>query len=330
MAVSAKSVRKLSFGRRIKLFFGRFRITTPKAYFRVKICCALAVPLLYFLYSPLLILPMLIFIALFCFAPGVEREINRNVIRRNRIRLIKTDSLLALIVVAIAIAGTIVDANSKVRPGGFANMSDDTVTEFIENSEFAAARRRSAWVGFVRKVSDFGSLLTGRRSVFSGVRRFAAADPPENFTPPENFSPPGGMPDLGDLPFDYVISSVLSSVNTVLVFGTAVCGVLSLVCYRRRKKFTERLVSQVIPDCSMAAFTDEQLEKILSFGISTEPPDDSAQTIESGLDGRSEQTTESGLDSRSEQTTESGLDGRSEQTTESGLDGRSEQTPDGK
>lgn len=141
-------------------------------------------------------------------------------------------------------------------------------------ADFAAARRRSAWVGFTQKVADFGSLLTGRRSVFSGMRRFATVDPPGNFGPP-----PGEMPDFGDMPFDYVISSVLSSINTVLVFGTAGAGLLSLVVYRRRKKNAERYVSQVIPDTSMANFTDEQLEKILFYGVTDDgaaPADETA------------------------------------------------------
>lgn len=147
-------------------------------------------------------------------------------------------------------------------------------------ADFAAARRRSAWIGFTQKVADFGSLLTGRRSVFSGTRRFATVDPPEDFSPP-----PGGMPempDLDDMPFDYVVSSVLSSINTVLVFGTAGAGLLSLVVYRRRKKNAERYVSQVIPDTSMANFTDEQLEKILFYGVTDDdageaPPEPAAQ-----------------------------------------------------
>lgn len=156
-------------------------------------------------------------------------------------------------------------------------MDDETVQELIDDADFSAARRRSAWVGFTQKVADFGSLLTGRRSVFSGMRRFATVDPPENFGPP-----PGEMPDFGDMPFDYVISSVLSSINTVLVFGTAGAGLLSLVVYRRRKKNAERYVSQVIPDTSMANFTDEQLEKILFYGVTDDgageaPPEPAAQ-----------------------------------------------------
>lgn len=260
MSVSAKPAPRRTPGK-FRRFFRRFHVT-PKVYFRLKIACVAAVPVLYFVYSPLLIVPMLVYVALFYLGLGVEREINRNVIRRNRIRLVRIDSVLALIVVVIAIAGTAVSANSKIRPGGFAHMDDETVQELIDDADFSAARRRSAWVGFTQKVADFGSLLTGRRSVFSGTRRFATVDPPENFGPP-----PGEMPDFSDMPFDYVISSVLSSINTVLVFGTAGAGLLSVVVYRRRKKNAERYVSQVIPDTSMANFTDEQLEKILFYGV---------------------------------------------------------------
>ena len=281
MAVSAKAAPRRTPGK-IRRFFRRFRVT-PKVYFRMKIACVLAVPILYFVCSPLLIVPMLVYIALFYLGLGVEREINRNVIRSNRIRLLKLDSLLALIVVVIAVAGTVVSANSKIRPGGFAHMDDEIMQDLIGDADFAAARRRSAWIGFTQKVADFGSLLTGRRSVFSGTRRFATVDPPEDFSPP-----PGGMPDLpempdlGDMPFDYVVSSVLSSINTVLVFGTAGAGLLSLVVYRRRKKNAERYVSQVIPDTSMANFTDEQLEKILFYGVTDDdageaPPEPAPQ-----------------------------------------------------
>lgn len=275
MSVSAKTAPRRTPGK-FRRFFRRFHVT-PKVYFRLKIACVAAVPLLYFVCSPLLIVPMLVYVALFYLGLGVEREINRNVIRRNRIRLVRIDSVLALIVVVIAIAGTAVSANSKIRPGGFAHMDDETVQELIDDADFSAARRRSAWVGFTQKVADFGSLLTGRRSVFSGMRRFATVDPPENFGPP-----PGEMPDFGDMPFDYVISSVLSSINTVLVFGTAGAGLLSLLVYRRRKKNAERYVSQVIPDTSMANFTDEQLEKILFYGVTDDdageaPPEPAAQ-----------------------------------------------------
>lgn len=271
MSVSAKTAPRRTPGK-FRRFFRRFHVT-PKVYFRLKIACVAAVPLLYFVYSPLLIVPMLVYVALFYLGLGVEREINRNVIRRNRIRLVRIDSVLALIVVVIAIAGTAVSANSKIRPGGFAHMDDETVQELIDDADFSAARRRSAWVGFTQKVADFGSLLTGRRSVFSGMRRFATVDPPENFGPP-----PGEMPDFGDMPFDYVISSVLSSINTVLVFGTAAAGLLSLLVYRRRKKFAERYISQVIPDTSMANFTDEQLEKILFYGVTDDGAAPAAET----------------------------------------------------
>lgn len=272
MSVSAKPAPRRTPGK-IRRFFRRFHVT-PKVYFRLKIACVAAVPLLYFVYSPLLIVPMLVYIALFYLGLGVEREINRNVIRSNRIRLLRIDSVLALIVVVIAVAGTVVSANSKIRPGGFAHMDDEIMQDLIGDADFAAARRRSAWIGFTQKVADFGSLLTGRRSVFSGMRRFATVDPPENFGPP-----PGEMPDFGDMPFDYVISSVLSSINTVLVFGTAAAGLLSLLVYRRRKKFAERYISQVIPDTSMANFTDEQLEKILFYGVADDgaaPADETA------------------------------------------------------
>ena len=278
MSVSAKPAPRRTPGK-IRRFFRRFHVT-PKVYFRLKIACVAAVPVLYFVYSPLLIVPMLVYVALFYLGLGVEREINRNVIRRNRIRLVRIDSVLALIVVVIAIAGTAVSANSKIRPGGFAHMDDETVQELIDDADFSAARRRSAWIGFTQKVADFGSLLTGRRSVFSGTRRFATVDPPEDFSPPPGDMPE--MPDLGDMPFDYVVSSVLSSINTVLVFGTAGAGLLSLLVYRRRKKNAERYVSQVIPDTSMANFTDEQLEKILFYGVTDDdageaPPEPAPQ-----------------------------------------------------
>lgn len=242
----------------------------PETFFIIKLSLIVAIPIVYFVYSPLLILVFIAYVGLFFLARMAEHSMNRSVIRSNHIRIFKFDSAIALIVIIISLVGVCM-SGSKAKTPMFDDMPKIEVSDFMNAPDFGKMRRNKGWSEFTRGLKNFGSLLTGERSVFKSSEkpRFGFKEPPEGFTPPEDFTPPprGGRGfDMRDLPIDYVFSSAFSTVNAVLIFATAGFGLISLLAIYLKKRKFDYYMNELITDGKITALSDEELDRILSFG----------------------------------------------------------------
>ncbi len=239
-------------------------VIKPKTFFIMKIVGIVAIPVSYFVYSPILILVMIYFVVLFFVAIGCEHSLNKSVIKSNHIKIPKFDSAIALVLICIAIFGS-----SFTMSSGPVGMFANTMSMRIS-----------------RAVKDMGSLLTGERSIFrsgpGGDHRmqFGTMDKPEGFIPDgEAFlnefggmppQPGGRMPDfelsMDDIPIEFMFSQLLSTVTTVLIIAVGVSAAISLYYTIKKIKRFNLEQNEVIIDGAIILLEDQEIERILDFG----------------------------------------------------------------
>ena len=187
------------------------------------------------MYSPLLVVLMLLDVGVFFLARLTARSMNTSVIKTNHIHIPKFDSALALVLIVVAICGILIEMDSST------------------------------------KFADFGALLTGQRNPLEKVFNFIKVN---NLPPSIETDQKGSVEidiyDLLDkLPIKFVASTTLSTTCTVLVFSIAGVSALSLLyIYFKRKKFN-RVMNAVVYD-EAPLLTDKTLNEILSFGESVD------------------------------------------------------------
>jgi hypothetical protein len=233
---------------------------SPQKFIKIKAILIVFIPIVYMVYSPLLFIVMLLYAGLFYLAIGTERSMNKSVIKSNHIKIPKYDSAIALLLVVVAFLGSIFGV-SNGRVGRFSN---------------------TVWSKITTSMTNFGSLLTGRRTLFGNSRGFGfgtAPKPPEGFVAnASEFSdnmgsmPPGGggRPDfdidITNIPIEFMFSQILSTVQTALIFLVVGVGVFSLwMTYKKMKKF-EIEINDIVMDGDIHMITDEHIDKIISFG----------------------------------------------------------------
>ena len=109
---------------------------SPTLFMLIKLILIILIPIVYFVYSPLLIFIMIAYVGLFFLARLAERNLNKSVIRSNHIHIAKFDSAIALIVVIIALVGTIMSANKKVEAPMFNKFGGTEIAEKFDNGGF--------------------------------------------------------------------------------------------------------------------------------------------------------------------------------------------------
>ncbi len=262
-----------------------------KLFVILKIICIALIPIVYFVYSPFLIVCMVAYVSLFFLSIMAERRINTSVIKSNHIKIPKLDSALALIIIVISLFGVCMSGTSKVKKPSFENAPDFSNVKEID---FDGARKNMWLREFTNTLKNFGSLLTGERSVFSGGKQsFGMKEAPKDF-PKDMSELPEGMPsfegrptrpnidfDIDDLPIEYLFSSILTTVNTVLIFSVSGAGIISLlVLYVKQRKFENIMNDIVITED--VTLTDEEIDRILSFGeLVIEKTVDAKETLDS-------------------------------------------------
>ncbi|MGE4321184.1 MAG: hypothetical protein AB7E61_07030 [Acholeplasmataceae bacterium] len=234
---------------------------SPDKFIKIKAVLIILIPIIYFIYSPLLVVVMLLYIAMFYLAIATERTLNKSVIKSNHIKIPKFDSAIALVLVTIAFLGSVFGL-SDGKMGRFAN---------------------TLWTKFLSSLKNFGSLLTGKRALIGGRPIFLFGTAP---TPPDGFvssasefqnlmgdMPPGGggRPqfdlDITNIPIEFMFSQILSTVQTALVFTVIGVGIFSIwLTHKKMKKF-EIEINELVLDGNIKLISDEDINKIISFGI---------------------------------------------------------------
>ena len=210
----------------------------PKVFLILKVISLVAIPVIYFVYSPLLIFAVIFSILMFGFAVMTERKINHTFIKANHIKISKLDSIIAILVLIVTVFSLVMNLNTKKKmPGDFRFMS------------------------FKMTLNDFGSCYTGKRGGSFG-RNFAPVPPPQGL--PSMAHRPMKM-EMKDLPVEAVFSVVTSSIQTVLIFLIPATNALTLFIYYKKKKRFNSVMNEVI-DATIPDISDEELEKLFLFG----------------------------------------------------------------
>lgn len=215
-----------------------------KAYKIIKLCLIIAIPVVYFLCSPLLILVMLAYIGLLIVTHTIEKEYNKGLKKDLRTALPKTDSILCILVVVIAVVCVCVSSFSttqKVSP--FEGMTETEIEETIDLPKFS--KSDMVWRQIGNGIKNVATLSTGTRYLFQSEKTFGRGKGPgggmEGMEPPEGFTPPSGgtgsPPDMSEMlqnmPFSMVFESIIKAVNTGMIVIVCIVGVTSL---RKLKK----------------------------------------------------------------------------------------------
>lgn len=251
-------------------------VVSPKLFLILKAVAVVSLPIVYFVYSPLLVVDMLLFVALFFLAIGCEHGMNKSVIRSNHIHIPKYDSAVALVLVCISFFQAV----------------------FGSSGGSAARFARSLFRQVVQKIKSFGALQTGIRTVFgsSAGFQFGSMEKPDNFVPSgEAFRdqmggmPPGDMPggrpdfevSMDNVPVEFMFSQVYSTIATLLIILVGVLGALSLIYTIRRMRKFEKEQSEPIPDGEIVLLSDEEIAKIINFGEDEEPLEGASESLSS-------------------------------------------------
>lgn len=214
-----------------------------KAYKIIKLCLIIALPIVYFLCSPLLILVVLAYVGFLFVTHSIEKEYNKGLKKDLRTALPKTDSVLCILVVIIAVVCVGVSSFSTTQKrGAFEGMNETQIEETIDMPEFSKADM--VWRRIENGLKDVATLGTGTRYLFQSERTFGRGRDlgggMEGMEPPEGFTPPsGGMekPDMNEMlqnmPFSMVFESIIKAVNSGMVVVVCIVGLASL---RKLKK----------------------------------------------------------------------------------------------
>ena len=269
----------------------------PNLFIAIKLVLIILIPIVYFAYSPLLIFVFMAYVSLFFMARLAERSLNKSVIRSNHIHISKFDSGVALIIVLIALFGGLLSTTKKNQSSKFEGMPETEFSQFRGNMDFDEIKKQATLSQIKSSLKSIGSLLTGERNIFAEEQQFnfTPAKPPEDFISdkseipemPEDFDfdfenmgdfPFGGRGmdfkfSMDNIPLNYVGSSTLSTINTILIFSVAGLGLCSLLSIYLKKRKFEREMNEVIVEGKIKMLDISELERILSFGEEVENTD---------------------------------------------------------
>lgn len=211
-------------------------VVPNKVYILIKIILIAAIPVVYFICSPLLVVVVLAYFGLIVITNNIEKNYNLGLKKELHIHLPKTDSLLCLLLVLITVVGVVVSSVSMTqRSSMFEGFDDSQLEDVIDEGDFSSAD--FVWMQIWTKTKDFGTLMTGTRYFFQEQRGFGGP----GGEPPEGFSPPSGsdMPDMSELldnmPFSIIFESIIKAVDTGMLVVICLCGLFSM---RKFKKLT--------------------------------------------------------------------------------------------
>ena len=209
-----------------------------KAYMIIKICLIASLPLVYFLFSPLLIVVVLAYIALLFITNSIEKEYNKGLKKDLRTALPKADSILCILLVLITVVCVTVSSVSTTKKNSMFEGMNSSQIENIIGGEISESEIK--WRKVENTLKSVFTLSTGTRYLFQSERVFGGGRGPgggmPDFTPPEGFTPPSGNmgppPDMNNMlqnmPFSMVFESIIKAINTGMIFLVCLVGAVSL------------------------------------------------------------------------------------------------------
>lgn len=235
-------------------------VLSPRAFTIIKLALIAAIPIVYFVYSPLLIFVMILYAAAFFAAYATENKMNTSVIKSQHIKIAKFDCAIALVVIIIAVCGGFMSLTTKMQKS-FKDFAPDD-SSFSQSDFFEKMEKRMSTQMALRNLKQFGSCLTGERNVFKTKDKFlfGGENPPPSGEERPNF--PGKF-SMSDIPLSYISSTTLSTACTVLIFSVAGVGLLSLAGMYYKKSKRNAFMSTTVISGKIALLDDDALNKIL-------------------------------------------------------------------
>ncbi len=215
-------------------------IISFKTYRIIRISLIAALPVVYFLCSPFILLVLLAWIGLLFVTRSLEKNYNAGLKKDLCTKLPKTDGALCiLLVILVSVSVTVSSLSTTTRKTPFDGMTSEELAGKLDDFDFDDSK--FIWIRIESKLKDIGSAMTGTRWLFQEERGFRGGfgggfgGKPNmgDFQPPEGMEPPtGGKPDmsemLSNMPFSMVFSSIVKAVSTGMLIAIVVVGILSL------------------------------------------------------------------------------------------------------
>ncbi|MCD7728333.1 MAG: hypothetical protein LUI60_00240 [Clostridia bacterium] len=194
-----------------------------KVYKIIKICLIAAIPIVYFMCSPLLIAVMAAWVVLLVITNSLERSYNAGLKKDLQTRFPKTDSILSIMIILLTAVCIIVSqVSSYTQSSDFDGMSSSEISSALKNSGMMI------WFRVENILKDAGSCMTGVRWLFQSEQSLMRSSGDSTVA-----EAPGGGGDLSsmlsDMPFSMIFESIIKAVCTALLLVVVILGILSLV-----------------------------------------------------------------------------------------------------
>ncbi|MCD8372435.1 MAG: hypothetical protein LUD27_03940 [Clostridia bacterium] len=198
-------------------------LVSLKVYKILKICLIAAIPVVYFMCSPLLIAVMAGWIVLLVITNSIERSYNAGLKKELRTRFPKTDCILCIIIVALtAICIAVSEISAATHSNNFDGMSGSEISSALKNTSLMV------WHRVESILKNIGSCMTGTRWLFQSEMSLRASSDDSAVA-----EAPGGGGDLSsmlsDMPFSMIFESIIKAVCTALLLVVVILGILALV-----------------------------------------------------------------------------------------------------
>lgn len=248
------------------------------AYIKVSIICLIVAS--YFIYSPLLIVFVGLYLITFKLTTITENTINKNVAKKNRIKLSRVDCFIAIVLIGIAFFGLFSTTFIKQKDSaiaGFYNSETGETTDF----DFGQAESAMFWRSVEKAIISIGTLQTGERNMFEDKSGFGNMQVPEKIKDKladkgmgtgggyrkgkRPFNKKQNKLNASDLNIDYIGSAALSSVSTILIFSLCAASLLIIVLSFRKKIKFNNSMEEIITPAPIEILSDEHIQNILNF-----------------------------------------------------------------
>ncbi len=208
------------------------RTMSPKTYFFVRSCLIIAIPAVYFLCSPFLIVVMALWILLLRATVNIEKNYNSGLKKDLCTKLPKTDSVLCIVLVLLVLISAVVSSVSMTSKGSMFEGMNSSQIEGALKEDFDAVK--FTLMRIFSKIKEFGSLTTGTRWLFLSERVFigGVGGGMQGGSPPPDMGAPGGgdISDmLSNMPFSMLFQSIIKAVCTALLAVICIVGIISSV-----------------------------------------------------------------------------------------------------
>lgn len=192
-------------------------------YWGCKVILLIALPVIYFLYSPLLIVVAALYAAMYFATRSVEKSFNHGLRRDMHVHLVKVDSVLCALVIILAIAVQIINLVS----------SSQHASPISDGGEYAPSAVSMVFMQITRALKNIGSLQTGTRYLF------VSEDTWTGFTPPSSGKSLDITEMLQELPLTMLFEMIIRMIITIFLILTLLIGLFSLWKLRKVQKELE-------------------------------------------------------------------------------------------